>query len=161
MAGVHIYETSILPAWIDYNGHLRDAYYAVILSYAADALMDRLRMDAAYRRRSGCTLYTAEMHIHYLREVRETDTAAVTVYILGADHKRIHAGFELRRAAAEEPAATAELMLLHVRQGATPATEPFPPEVAAALAELQSAATAQSFPGPRSRPLSLRGGARG
>lgn len=160
MAGVPIYETAILPEWIDYNGHLRDAYYGVIVSLAADALMDRLQMDAAYRERTACTLYTVELHIHYLHELKGSDTVTVTVHVLGADHKRIHAAFELRRAGEAQPAATAELMLIHVHQGATAATVPFPPEVASALAELVAAAPAEGFPGPGSRALGLRGGAR-
>ena len=47
-----IYRTALAPEWIDYNGHLRDAYYGLIASYACDALMDRLHMDAAYRERT-------------------------------------------------------------------------------------------------------------
>jgi len=49
--------------WIDYNGHLRDAYYVLIVSQATDALMDRIGLDEAYRRRTQCTLYTVELHI--------------------------------------------------------------------------------------------------
>jgi acyl-CoA thioester hydrolase len=160
MAGVAIYRSRIEPGWIDYNGHLRDGYYAVILSHAADALMDRLGMDGAYRQRTGCTLYTVEMHIHYLHELKQSDPALVSVQIIAADHKRIHAGFELRSQPEAEPAAVAEQMLLHVRQGASPATAPFPPEVAAAIGRLQSATAGQDFPGPRARALSLGGGNR-
>jgi len=32
VAGVPIYRTGIEPARIDYNGHLRDAYYGLIVS---------------------------------------------------------------------------------------------------------------------------------
>ena len=107
MAGVRIYETAILPEWIDYNGHLRGAYYTLIVSLASDALMDRLRIDAAYRERTSCTLYTVEMHVHYLAEVKATDTALVSVRIAGADHKRIHAAFEIARAGHANAAAVA------------------------------------------------------
>ena len=85
MAGIPLYQTPILPEWIDYNGHLRDAYYGLIVSHATDALMDRIGIDAAYRERTGCTLYTVEMHIHYLHEVKQADTAIVAVRIAGAD----------------------------------------------------------------------------
>jgi acyl-CoA thioester hydrolase len=164
VAGVAIYQTAILPEWIDYNGHLRDAYYGLIVSYACDALMDRLRMDAAYRARSRCTLYTLEMHMHYLHEVKGSERVAVAATILAADHKRIHAGFELQPAGAAVLAATAELMLLHVRQGEAcgdaAGSEPFPPEVAAAVAAFRAQAPAGGFR-PGSRPLGLRGGAQG
>ncbi|MBT2341238.1 MULTISPECIES: thioesterase family protein, partial [Pseudomonas] len=32
------YQTHIRPEWVDYNGHLRDAYYLLIFSYATDVL---------------------------------------------------------------------------------------------------------------------------
>src|SRR5437762_6833236 len=118
VAGLRIYETAILPEWIDYNGHLRDAYYTLIVSLASDALMDRLHMDAAYRKRTSCTLYTVEMHIHYLDEVKATDTALVGVRIVGADHKRIHAAFEILRADHTGAAAVAEVMLCTGASGA-------------------------------------------
>ncbi|HVS76841.1 MAG TPA: thioesterase family protein, partial [Steroidobacteraceae bacterium] len=114
MSAIPIYRTGIAPEWIDYNGHLRDAYYWVIISLATDALMDRLGMDGAYRERTRCTLYTLEAHIHYLREVKQTDALDVFVRIIAADAKRIHAGFELRCERHAGPAATAEIMLLHV-----------------------------------------------
>ena len=40
MQAPKIYSTAVDPAWIDYNGHLRDGYYGVIMSLACDALMD-------------------------------------------------------------------------------------------------------------------------
>ncbi|HYM42241.1 MAG TPA: thioesterase family protein [Steroidobacteraceae bacterium] len=160
MAGVPIYETAVAPEWIDYNGHLRDACYGLIVSYACDALMDRIGLDAAYRARSRCTLYTLEMHLHYLKEVKESERLSVAVSVLGADSKRLHAGFDLRPAGATSPAATAEMMLLHVHQGEKATTTPFPAPVQAAIAALAAAAPAAAF-GPVSRALSLRGGARG
>ncbi|TLY57437.1 MAG: thioesterase [Gammaproteobacteria bacterium] len=156
VAGLRIYETAILPEWIDYNGHLRDAYYTLIVSLASDALMDRLHLDAAYRKRTSCTLYTVEMHIHYLDEVKATDTALVGVRIVGADHKRIHAAFEILRAGHTGAAAVAEVMLLHVRQqGETAASVPFPPEVQAAIAQLEAETAGLSAAGPPSRRLEL------
>jgi acyl-CoA thioester hydrolase len=157
VAGIPLYETAIRPEWIDYNGHLRDAYYALIVSEATDALMDRVGLDAAYRARSGATLYTVEMHLHYLHEVKNTDTVQVSVRILGSDPKRIHAAFELLRAGHEEVAATAELMLLHVRQHDERATSvPFPAEISAALASLAAASAGLKAAGPGSRQIELR-----
>lgn len=149
----------MLPEWIDYNGHVRDAYYGLIASSACDALMDRIGVDAAYRERTHCTLYTLEMHVHYLAEVKHSDRIAVEVTILGSDAKRLHAGFTLRRVPAGPVAATVEFMLLHFRQGAAPGAAPFPPAVTAAIAALAAAAPATGF-GPGSRALSLAGGAR-
>jgi acyl-CoA thioester hydrolase len=156
VAGVPLYQTAILPEWIDYDGHLRDAYYGLIVSHAIDALMDRLGMGAAYRQRTGCTLYTVEMHMHYLHEVQQADTAVLTVRIAGADAKRIHAAFELLRAGHPGVAASAEVMLLHVRQqGESAHTTPFPAAVAAAIAQLQAAGAGMQPAGPGSRRMEL------
>jgi acyl-CoA thioester hydrolase len=139
MAGVAIYRTGIAPDWIDYNGHLRDAYYGLIVSYAIDALMQRIGLDEAGRARTGCTLYTLEMHMHYLREIKASDTVTAELRILGADRKRIHAAFDLLTAAEAQPAASAEVMLLQVQQSPTVSSQPFAPEIAAAIAGLQQA----------------------
>ena len=157
MAGIPIYTTAVRPEWIDYNGHLRDAYYGLIASEATDALMDRVGLDAAYRARTGCTLYTVEMHLHFLQEVKQTDTVEVGVRILGVDRKRIHAAFEIARAGQALPAATAEMMLLHVRQERERvATAAFPPEVAQRLAPLAAASATLQAAGPGSRRMELR-----
>ena len=157
MAGIPIYETAIQPEWIDYNGHVRDAYYGLIVSLATDALMDRVGLDEAYRTRSGCTLYTLEMHLNYLQEVHQSDTASVGVRIAAADHKRIHAAFEISRRGKPGVAATAEVMLLHVcRAGGSVATAAFPPQVSRALSELQAASAALPAEGPGSRRMELR-----
>lgn len=157
MPATPIYRTAIAAEWIDYNGHVRDAYYALILSYASDALMERLGMDAAYRAATGNTLYTVEMHIHYLREIHHSDIVMVSASLLGADHKRLHAAFDISCEGRAAVAATAEFMLLHVHQGATMSTTPFEPGIASAIATLAAATTDAPWPGPGSRRMELRG----
>ena len=142
MSDLPLYRTAIAAEWIDYNGHLRDAYYGLIVSLAMDALMDRLGIDESYRKRTLCTLYTLEMHMHFLREVKKSSTVEVAVRILGSDHKRIHAAFDMRCAGAPEVVATGEQMLLHVHQGEAPRSEAFPPEIAAAIADMKAATDA-------------------
>lgn len=155
MTAVPLYRTPIAPEWIDYNGHLRDAYYGLIISLATDALMDLLGLDAPYRERTRCTLYTVEMHIHYLKEVHKSDVVLVGLSILASDAKRIHAAFELTCEGRTEPAATAEVMLLHVRQGEAPATVPFPPAIADAIERLRTRSQG-GISGPGSRLMELR-----
>ena len=42
MPALITYRTPVQEDWVDYNGHLRDAYYLLIFSYATDALMERI-----------------------------------------------------------------------------------------------------------------------
>ena len=156
MKALKIYSTAIAPEWIDYNGHLRDAYYAVVLSYACDALMDQVGLDAAYRRTTACTLYTLEQHLHFRHEVKQSDQLEIQVRILAADRKRIHAAFDFYCARYADPVALGEMMLLHVRQDATPASVPFPPPIMAAIEALVATTSAAAAPGPPSRRIELR-----
>ena len=79
---------NVEPAWIDYNGHLRDAYYGLVMSYAIDDIMDHLGLDAPYRERTRCTLYTLELHMRYLHEVKSTDDLAVVYQHVGKMPRR-------------------------------------------------------------------------
>ena len=158
MPSTPICRPTLEPGWIDYNGHLRDGYYAVILSAAIDELMDRLGIDAAYRKRTGNTLYTLEMHLRFLREVKLGEELVVAVRILDADRKRIHAGLELLTGGRDEPAAAAEFMLLHVHQGESVGAAPFPPEVESAIADWRARSASDAPFALGSRRMGLRGG---
>jgi acyl-CoA thioesterase FadM len=118
--------------------------------------MDHVGLDAAYRARTQCTLYTLEVHIHYLREVKADDQLTVQTLILDCDRKRIHAGCLFACERLPEPVATAECMLMHVHQGGTVASAPFPPEIEARLRSLQSTPAARVPFAPASRAIEIR-----
>ena len=125
------------PEWIDYNGHLSEAYYVLIFGFATDALMDRVGLDAAYRERTGCSLYTVEAHVRYLHEVAaDAEVEVHTRVVAGPDRpgtRKARLCHEMRVGGVL--AATEELMALHVDQEQGRAV-PFPDEVAAQLADL-------------------------
>jgi acyl-CoA thioester hydrolase len=154
------YHTGIDPAWIDYNGHLRDAYYGLIVSYAIDDFMDHVGVDAAYRTRTRCTLYTLEMHLHYMHEVKGTDQLDVETAVLDADAKRMHVGCRLTCPRVKGALATADLLLMHVQQGDVPAGAPFPDDIAQRLQSLKLPAEASAAWGPRSHAIEIKRRAR-
>jgi acyl-CoA thioester hydrolase len=133
----------VRPDWIDYNGHLSEAFYVLVFGYATDALMERTGMDAAYRKSTGCSMYTVESHIRYLRDVPDGAQLAVRTRVLGAAGKKArftHEMYVVTGAWAEPdeeagPVATTELLALHVDQEAGRAT-PFPDGVRERLAAL-------------------------
>jgi acyl-CoA thioester hydrolase len=150
------YHAKVQPDWIDYNGHLRDAYYAVVLSLAVDEVMDRLGLDAAYRARTRCTLYTLEWHMHFLHEVKSSDELTVATSVLDYDRKRIHVACDFTCPRLAEPVATAEVMLLHVHQGDKVTSASLPAEVERALAGLKLAPAALAARGLGSRKIELK-----
>jgi acyl-CoA thioester hydrolase len=151
-----VYRATIEPDWIDYNGHLRDAYYGLVASYAVDDVMDHLGLDAGYRERTHCTLYTLEVHLHYLHEVKSSDDLGVISSILDYDRKRIQVGCRFICSRISEPVATAEMMLLHVHQGDKPSVTSFPDEVSAKLEALKVSPDAREAFGPSSRKIELK-----
>jgi acyl-CoA thioester hydrolase len=162
MSELPVYRAAIQAEWIDFNGHLRDAYYGLVASYAIDEVMDHLGLDAVYRARTHCTLYTLELHLHYLHEVKRSDDLGVLTSVLDFDRKRLHVGCRFIRshrvdpAAASDPVATAEMMLLHVHQGDKPTVASFPDEVSAKLGELKLSAAAREAFGPGSRKIEMK-----
>lgn len=108
------YRTTIIPEWVDYNGHLRDAFYLLIFSYATDALMDQLGLDGAGRTRTGHTLYTLECHLNFLDEVKLGSEVEVRTQLLAHDGKRLHIHHGLYRPGATAALAESEQMLMNI-----------------------------------------------
>lgn len=140
-----LYRDHVRSEWVDYNGHMRDAYYLLLFSHASDALIDAIGLDEAGRARSGHSVYTVEVHLNYLQELKQGAALRVEWRLLGHDAKRLHIMLLLYRGEEMQPAALCEQMLLHVdaRQGRS---TPFAAEVAARLAAM--AAEQASLPLP-------------
>ena len=104
------------PEWVDYNGHLRDAFYMLIFSLATDAFMDHIGLDDAGRTARGRSLFTLEAHINYLHEIKEGTAVRVEASVLAFDAKRVHLYMEMfpGNGDAGAPIAASEQMLLHV-----------------------------------------------
>lgn len=135
-----LYRDHARGEWVDYNRHLRDAYYLLLFSYAVDALMDEIGLDETERERSQRSLYTVEVHLNYLAEVKEGTPLRVDVQLLGHDVKRLHVYLSLYRGEEPEPVAVCEQMLMSV-DTAQKRSAPFLPAV---LARIEQLATAQT-----------------
>src|SRR3974390_1987091 len=100
--------------WIDYNGHLNMAYYNVLFDRAVDETYELIGVGTNYvatRRRS---VFTAEVHVRYLRELHAGDPVRVTFQLLDYDAKRLHYFEQLFHAEEGWVSATSENMALHV-----------------------------------------------
>ena len=49
--------------WIDYNGHLSEAYDVLVLGHATDEVMSSVGLGPDYRSAAGASLFTVEAHI--------------------------------------------------------------------------------------------------
>jgi acyl-CoA thioesterase FadM len=109
------YRTQVREEWIDYNGHLHDAGYAIVLSEANEALLAHLGLSEAYKAGTGQAMYTVESHIRYLAEARLGDVIEAASLLVSADVKRMRVHTMLRREDGG-PVATGEYLYLHVDQ---------------------------------------------
>lgn len=129
------FEGEVRQEWTDYNGHLRDAFYLLIFSYATDGFMARIGLDEAGRETNGHSLFTLECHLNFLHEVKQDETVVVHTRLLGHDHKRVHLYHSLHLRGAAVELAASEQMLLHVTLEG-PKAAPFGAPTAQALRAL-------------------------
>jgi acyl-CoA thioester hydrolase len=113
---LNLYRTSVKPEWIDYNGHMNEAYYILVFGFTTDAFLDWIGMDGAYRQRTRTSLYTVEGHIAYLQEVPLGTNLNMATTLAAADAKRVHLFHEMVRESDGATLATYELLALHVDQ---------------------------------------------
>lgn len=151
---IFTFETRILPDWIDYNGHMRDAFYGLVYSLAVDALQDEVGFDAAYRDATGCTIYLLEGHTFFLREVKEGATVTVEGRVIGLDAKRFHLHMTMLEGG--ETVSVGEFMEAHVQQHPSPKVVPMPEEIHARMEQarqdpslLDHRARKMGLPSPR------------
>ena len=140
-----VHEATVLPEWIDYNGHMNLAYYVVVFDQATDVLYDRLGIWLPYREATGNSCFTVETHTIYEQEVNVGDRLRVHTRLLGADAKRLHYFHEMFHIEGGYRAAVQELMALHVDLS-TRRTAPFPPDRAAAIQAALASSAALPMP---------------
>jgi acyl-CoA thioesterase FadM len=155
-APVPLLRTVVLPEWLDYNGHMSEAYYVLVFGFATDALLEQIGMDADYRGRTARSVYTVEAHITYVHEVRAGEPLRLATQVLDLDSKRVRTFLTMHHDTTGVLLATEELLLLHVDAGASRAT-PFAPEILGRLETIRAAQAALPVPDQAGRAIALRG----
>src|ERR1700730_239433 len=125
------------PQWIDYNGHLNIAYYNVLFDRAVDETYELIGVGTDYVAKRRQSVFTAEVHVRYLRELHAGDPVRVTFQLLDYDAKRLHYFEQLFHAEEGWVSATSENLSLHVDM-ASKKTAAFPREVTARLADMKA-----------------------
>ncbi len=151
-----LHRATVRPDWLDYNGHMNEAYYVLVFSHATDAFMDFAGQHSEYRKRSNTSIYTLETHVMYLQEVSEGGAVRVETQLLGHDEKRYRLFHSMYHAGSGDLLATGEHMLVHVDISG-PKSAPFPPEIADRLAAIRAAHAGLPVPKQAGRAIALPG----
>ena len=144
-----VWREPVQDAWIDYNGHLSEAYYVLVLGHATDAVMDAVGLDAEYRSANDASLYTVEAHLRYVEEVSAGSELEVRSSIIGVAGKLLWIWHELW--AGDRLRATEEVLGVHVRDGRS---APLPVDVAARARDVCVAPPAEN--GAERSPTGIR-----
>jgi acyl-CoA thioester hydrolase len=142
--------------WIDYNGHLNVAYYTLLFDRAVDECFAILGIGEDYVKTRNASMFVAEAHIGFRRELKVTDKVRMTLHLLDFDDKRLHTCMEMRHAYEGWLAATSENMSLHVDMTSRKVA-PFPDEILVNLTMMKAAHSRLPVPGYSGRRISMRG----
>ena len=112
-APLALHRATVPAGWVDYNGHMSEWCYLVLVGDAADAFFRFIGIDEAYRA-GGHSLYTAETHLRHLRESGLGDQLAVPLQLLDVGPKSLHLFHTVHNEVTREDVATAEQLLVHV-----------------------------------------------
>lgn len=113
--------------WIDYNGHMTDAAYAIVFSMAVDQFMIELGIDADFRDKYQYSIYTLETHLCYLAEAHKGQALQVKVQLLDYDTKRLHVFFTMENEKGDQLATSEQMLMGMDMNNGLPA--PFPTEI--------------------------------
>ena len=130
--------------WTDYNGHMNEAAYLELGTWATDGLMQLVGADAAYVD-SGKSFFTVDTRIRYLDEVHRGEVLTVTTQVLEGEGKKMKLFHRVLKDNGTL-AATLETLLLHTDL-TTRRVCPPEPAVAMALTTLAQTHADREAPG--------------
>ena len=113
-APLQLHNPTVLPQWVDYNGHMSESCFLLVFGDSSDAFFRFIGIDERYRDEQGLSLYTVQTQIHHIREASEGEPLRLTLQVLDVDEKRVHIFHSMYHAISGDLLATAEQMLVHV-----------------------------------------------
>jgi len=130
---------TVVPEWIDHNGHMNVAFFVLAFDIATDSVYETWGVGEHYPDHSGCSVFTLGMDVDYLGELFEGDKITITTQLLDCDHKRIHYYHRLVNDETGKLAAVNECLAMNVELNSRRSAS-FSEEV---QARLQAASAAQ------------------
>lgn len=146
---------TIDEAWVDYNGHLNQAYYSVLFDRGIDVALLEAGLGPDYITAQNASYMTVETHLCFVRELFKTDTVRVATRVLDVDDKRLHVYCELLHATDGWLSCTSEWMFLHIDMQAR-RTAPWPAEMRMTLEAMKTAAEALPVPERAGRSIGIK-----
>ncbi|MGG3571166.1 thioesterase family protein [Bacillus gobiensis] len=148
------YTDYVREEWVDYNGHMNDAAYAAVFSYAVDSFMDTIGLDEESRHSLSYTIFTLETHLCYLKEAHKNEPLHVSVQLLDDDAKRLHVFFTMKNESGEQLATSEQMLMGMSTSEGRPV--PFPESVSQHIQELRQEHEHLEIPNQVGRKIGIR-----
>ena len=107
------FRSAVRPEWTDANKHFNSVRYMDVFREAFIQFLGAVNLSVRQHPGAG-TMFQAEAHVRYQRELLEGAPIAVRSWLVAADAKRLHHVHEMYHAEAGYRAATAEYLHLHI-----------------------------------------------
>lgn len=112
-APLRLFNTPVLPAWVDYNQHMSESSYLLVCGHNADAFFRYIGIGEEHREQ-GFSLYTLQTNLLNLAECAEGDELELTLAVIDSDHKRVHIVHRMWNTTTGSEAAVCEQLLIYV-----------------------------------------------
>src|SRR3954452_1051577 len=88
-APLDIHRSTVLPEWLDWNGHMNVAFYVLAFDQASGAFMRNMGLGRPYVDGKHGMTFVLETHVTYDREMRGGAPMRFTTQLLDRDAKRV------------------------------------------------------------------------
>jgi acyl-CoA thioester hydrolase len=131
-APLDTHRSTVVPEWVDWNGHMNVAFYVTAFDQASGAFMRNIGLGRRYVDGKLGMTFVLETHVTYDRELREGAPLRFTTQLLAHDAKKVHLFHEMYHAEQDYLAATNETILMNINYE-TRRSGPWPVPVSARL----------------------------
>jgi acyl-CoA thioester hydrolase len=95
--GLVIDHATVVPEWIDYNGHMNVAYYIKAFDIGIDSYKALVGLTLDCIEREGRSTVALEAHVTYQQEAHLGEQLRIETRLLECDGKRVHVYQEMYR----------------------------------------------------------------
>jgi acyl-CoA thioester hydrolase len=113
-APLDIHRATVLPEWVDWNGHMNVAAYVAAFDQASGAFMRNMGLGRSYVDNKVGMTFVLETHVTYDREMRGGAPIRFTTQLLDRDRKRVHLFHEMHHGQEGYLAATNETIVMNI-----------------------------------------------
>ena len=131
-APLDTHRSTVLPEWVDWNGHMNVAYYVTAFDQASGAFMRNMGLGRNYVDNKLGMTFVLETHVTYDREVKGGTPLRFRTQLLDRDAKRVHLFHEMFNDHEGYLASTSESIIMNISYE-TRRSGPWPDQAAARL----------------------------